>query len=60
MNSKQVSAIIFSNLDQKWCQERVSSLEFLTKKSTITKSDIQTMKEDFENFYFGQVFFKNS
>ena len=51
MDSTQVSEIIFSSFDQKWCEENVPSLEILTKNSKISKSEIQKIKQDFETHY---------
>ena len=57
MDTEQVSAKIYSFLDKKWCEENITSLNLLSEKSSLTKNDILTIKQEFEvNFVQYQTF----
>ena len=52
MDSAQVSDLVFSHLNQSWCEENIPSLSPLFfNKSKISKQDIGEIKEHFQTFY---------
>lgn len=51
MNAEQVSAKLFSIVDSKWCLEHIPSSALLSKKEFLSKSEILTIKQDFETFF---------
>lgn len=51
MDSAQVSELLFSHLDQTWCQQNIPTLSPMLKKRQISSQEIRTIKEDFEYFF---------
>ena len=52
MDSTKVSDLVFSHLNQTWCQENIPfCISPLLNKSTISKQEIKEMKENFEAFW---------